>query len=56
MENRQALGYMILAMERNGYTREEIKKVYGDMYYFFDIITEEEADQRGHDHLYEKDM
>lgn len=49
MDNRQALGYMLLALKRLGYSKEEAKKIYREMYYLFDIYTEEEAEEKGFD-------
>lgn len=43
MDNQAALGYMILAMKKNGYTDEQIQKVQGSMLYMMDMKTEEEA-------------
>lgn len=49
MDNRQALGYVFLALKRLGYSKEEAKKIYREMYYLFDIYTEEEAEEKGFD-------
>ena len=43
---------MILSMEKAGYSKEEIRKVYKEMYYLFDTLTEEEAEERGYKHYY----
>lgn len=47
MDNRQAVGYMLLALKRLGYSKEEARKIYREMYYLFDIYTEEEAEEKG---------
>jgi hypothetical protein len=47
MDNRQALGYMLLACKRAGLSKEETRKLLGEMYYLFDIKTEEEAEEQG---------
>ena len=49
MDNRQAIGYMLLACKRAKMTKEQAKKLYGEMYYLFDIKTEEEAEEQGHE-------
>jgi hypothetical protein len=49
MDNRQALGYMLLACKRLGYNKEQAKKLFAEMYYLFDIYTEEEAEEKGFD-------
>jgi len=48
MDNSQALGYMLLACKKLGFDKETTKKIYGEMYYLFDIKTEEEAEEQGH--------
>lgn len=47
MTNRQALGYMMLACERAGMTKEQAKRLFREMYYLFDIKTEDEAEGQG---------
>jgi hypothetical protein len=47
MDNRQALGYMLLACKELNMTKEEARKLYGAMYNQFDFKTEEEAEERG---------
>jgi hypothetical protein len=49
MDNRQALGYMLLACQRLGYSKEQARELYREMYYVFDIYTEEEAEKKGFD-------
>lgn len=49
MDNRQAIGYMLLACERLGYSKEQVKQLYREMYYLFDIKTESEAEAQGHE-------
>lgn len=48
MDNKQALGYMLLACEELGYNKEQAKQLYSAMYYQFDIYTEHEAEKKGH--------
>lgn len=57
MYNRQAIGYMLLACKEIGIDKETAKKLYGSMYWLFDIKTEDEAEQQGFDwyHLLEED-
>ena len=47
MENKQALGYMLLACKQLGYTKEQADKLYNAMYEQFDENTEEEAKKMG---------
>lgn len=47
MDNRQAIGYMLLACKRSGMTTKQTQKLYSEMYYLFDIKAEEEAEQQG---------
>ena len=49
MTNPQAIGYMLLACREAGMTREQAKKLYSEMYYLFDIKTENEAEEQGFD-------
>lgn len=49
MDNRQALGYMLLSCRELGLSKEDAKKLYGKMYYMFDMKTEEEAEKLGFD-------
>lgn len=43
MDNQEAIGYMILAAKRKGYTDEQIRELEGAMLYMMDMKTEEEA-------------
>lgn len=52
MDNRQAIGYMLLAMKNKGFSKADIKKVYSEMYYLFDVKTEEEAEEQGYEAYY----
>ena len=47
MDNRQAIGYMLLACKEAGIDKETAKKLYGEMYWQFDMKTEEEAEKQG---------
>ncbi|MGO4887995.1 hypothetical protein ACJ2A9_09570 [Anaerobacillus sp. MEB173] len=52
MDNREAIGYMLLAAKKVGLTKEITKNLYSEMYYMFDIKTENEAEQEGFDWYY----
>ncbi|MCD5326156.1 MULTISPECIES: hypothetical protein [Pontibacillus] len=47
MDNRQAAGYMLLACQRAGLSKEKTKELYSTMYFMFDVKTEEEAEEQG---------
>lgn len=47
MDNRQAIGYMLLACQKAGFNKETAEKLYGEMYWLFDLKTENEAEQQG---------
>ena len=47
MNNPQALGYMMLACKETGLSKEVANKLYGKMYYMFDMKTEKEAEEQG---------
>lgn len=47
MDNRQAIGYMLLACEKVGLDKEITKKLYREMYWQFDMKTKEEAEEKG---------
>ena len=53
MQNREAIGYMLVACEKLNIDKNTAKKIMAEMYYQFDILTEEEADERGHDWINE---
>lgn len=55
MDNRQAIGYMLLAAKGVGFDKETTKKLYSEMYYLFDIKTEDEAERQGFDWYYNLD-
>lgn len=44
MDNRQAIGYMLLACKEVGLSKEEAKKLYAAMYVEFDLKSEAEAE------------
>lgn len=46
MTNNQAQAYAMLAMKRLGYDREAIRKVEREMHYLFEVLTEEEAEEK----------
>jgi hypothetical protein len=52
MDNRQAIGYMLLACKEVGLDKETAKKLYGAMYWQFDMKTEEEAERLGFEWYY----
>lgn len=54
MDNKQALGYMLVACKELGYSKDEAQKLYGEMYYQFDVKTENEAEEIGHEWYYEE--
>lgn len=49
MDNYQAIGYMLLACKEAGYTKEQAREIYKNMYYMFDMKTEAEAEKQGFD-------
>lgn len=49
MTNEQAIGYMLLACKDVGLRKDTIRQIYRAMYYQFDMKTEEEAEEKGHD-------
>lgn len=49
MDNRQAIGYMLLACKKLGYTKDQVRELYREMYFEFDFKTEEEAEKIGHE-------
>lgn len=49
MDNRQALGYMLLACKDLELGKETIKKIKGAMYLQFDMKTKEEAEELGNE-------
>lgn len=55
MDNRQATGYMLLACKQAGMTKEQTKKLFGEMYRLFDMKTEGEAEEQGFDWYYSLD-
>ena len=48
MDNRQALGYMLLVCKSLGMDKEQTRKMYLEMLYQFDMKSEEEAEEHGH--------
>lgn len=48
MNNREAIGYMLLACKDLKLDKETIIKLRSKMYYHFDVKTEEEAEEQGH--------
>lgn len=52
MDNSQAIGYMLLAAKNTGLNKESTKKLFGEMYYMFDIKSEDEAEEQGYDWYY----
>lgn len=47
MDNNQAIGYMLLACRQLGLSKTQAKDLYSEMYYLFDLKTEEEAEKQG---------
>lgn len=54
MDNRQAIGYMLLACKEVGIDKDMAKKLYSEMYWQFDIKTEEEAEKQGFEWYHNK--
>ncbi len=54
MNNREAIGYMLLACKELKLDAETVKKLRSAMYNQFDVKTEEEAEEQGHRYFYEK--
>lgn len=52
MNNRQAIGYMLLACKQLGYSKPEARKLFREMYSLFDLKTEEEAEKQGYEWYY----
>jgi hypothetical protein len=47
MDNYQARGYVILALAELGYKYDEIDRITWRMHQLFDLLTEEEAEEKG---------
>lgn len=54
MDNRQALGYMLLACKQNGIDIEMVKKLFVSMCHLYDFKTEEEAEEQGFNWYYSR--
>ncbi|SDC60364.1 hypothetical protein SAMN05421734_1135 [Pelagirhabdus alkalitolerans] len=52
MDNKQALGYLLLACKELGLTKEEVHKLRREMYVQFDLKDPEEAEKFGHEWYY----
>jgi len=52
MDNDQARGYAILAMVDAGLKDKDIAKAVRSLHYMFDVVTEEEAEDRGREAYY----
>lgn len=52
MDNRQALGYMLLACKQTGLDKATTQKLYGQMYWQFDLKNEAEAEELGFEWYY----
>lgn len=52
MDNRQALGYMLLACKQLGYTKEQASALFKEVFFQFDLKTEEEAEEQGFEWYY----
>ncbi len=53
MTNESAKGYIILALKKLGYKKEEIEKILDELYYQFDTVTEYEAEKKANNWRYE---
>ncbi|WP_154442579.1 hypothetical protein [Tissierella pigra] len=47
MDNYQAIGYMLLACKKVDLDKDTVKELYSNMWYMFDMKTEEEAEEQG---------
>jgi len=47
MDNYQAIGYMLLACKKAKLDKETVEELYSNMWYMFDMKTEEEAEEQG---------
>lgn len=47
MDNYQAIGYMLLACKRANLDKDTVEELYSNMWYMFDMKTEEEAEAQG---------
>lgn len=47
MDNRQAIGYMLMACKEVGLSKEDAKMLFREMYYQFDLKTPDEAEEKG---------
>ncbi|MGM0941357.1 MAG: hypothetical protein ACQEWU_10400 [Bacillota bacterium] len=54
MDNRQAIGYMLMACKESGLSKDDAKKLYGEMHYQFDLKTPDEAEEKGFEWYYEE--
>lgn len=52
MTNSEAIGYMLLAAKEVGLDKETTRKLYGSMYWQFDMKTEDEAHEQGFEWYY----
>lgn len=52
MDNRQAISYMLLACKKAKLNKETVDELYSNMYYMFDVKTEEEAEEQGFEWYY----
>ena len=53
VDNNQALGYMLLACKEVGMDKEQVRLLIREMYFQFDMKTEEEAEKQGFEWYYE---
>lgn len=52
MTNRQAIGYMLLACKKVNFKKDEVRKLLQEMYWEFDLKTEDEAEVYGFEWYY----
>lgn len=55
MDNRQAVGYMFLACQKANLDKETVKSIYREMYWLFDLKTEDEAETQGFEWYHNQD-
>jgi hypothetical protein len=47
MDNRQAMGYMLLVCKELNLDKETFKKIRGEVHHNFDVYTEEQTEEKG---------
>jgi hypothetical protein len=52
MTNRQAIGYMLVACKKVNLEKEIVRRIFQEMYWEFDLKTEDEAESIGFNWFY----